>query len=115
MMTFEMDLFDHEQIDMLREALGSEELSEMYLKLPMSIDKAQDTIDAAIANEDLQAIKRAGHALKGVAGSFAAVKLQDVARRFELDVKSVEEARECRALLQSVARSTVAALPTIAT
>lgn len=107
------NLFDQGQIDMLRDALGDEDLSEMFQKLPISIERATRAMDAALQSEDLNAIREAAHALKGVAGSFAALQLQEVARRLEQDVTSLGEARECKKLLMKVADITLARLPSL--
>lgn len=99
-------LFDVAQVAMLRDALGADELSIMYRQLPGSIGRSLDAIDAALAAGDLAAIRSSSHALKGVASSFAAVRLEAIARQLELDVTSLAEAAACREALVAIARHT---------
>ena len=87
-------LLDTEQIELLREAMGHDELREMFAELPVHARQSQDAIAAALAADDLDDARRAAHVLKGFASSFGAARLAAIGRLIELDTPSVVAVRQ---------------------
>jgi len=87
-------LLDAEQIELLREAMGPDELREMFAELPLHARQSQDAIEAALAAHDMDEARRAAHVLKGFASSFGAARLAAIGRLIELDTPSVIAMRQ---------------------
>jgi HPt (histidine-containing phosphotransfer) domain-containing protein len=104
-------LFDESQIDLLRDALGEDELREMFADLPQSARRSLETIQAAVEGCDLDQARREAHVLKGVAGSFGAARLSSIARAIELELPSVACIAQSIPLLIAAVGDTCAALP----
>jgi len=103
-------LFDAEQIKLLREAMGPEDLREMFAELPQHAGQAQDAIGAALAVDDLDQARRAAHVLKGFAGSLGAGRLAAIARMIELDAPSLIAARQYLPALAAAIEATTVRL-----
>jgi HPt (histidine-containing phosphotransfer) domain-containing protein len=78
-------LFDSEQLDLLRDALGPDELLAMLLQLPDAASQSLDAIRSAVAADNVDEAHRAAHMLKGFSSSFGAARLSSLAREIELD------------------------------
>jgi HPt (histidine-containing phosphotransfer) domain-containing protein len=78
-------LFDAGQIALLRGALGDDELLAMLAELPAAVGRATDRIREAVEAADLNGARRAAHVLKGVASSFGAAGIAELALRFETE------------------------------
>ncbi len=90
-MTDAIPQFDMAQLGMLREALGDDNFHALLVGLPDAGSTIIKQIAAAIASGDLGSARRAAHDLKGMAGSFGAVRLADLARAIELEPLTLEE------------------------
>ena len=85
-------LLDHVQIELLSECLGAAELYEMYEELRPSARRLLADMERALDFSDLNEAKRSAHALKGVASSFGALRLSQLAKIVELHCRSLPEA-----------------------
>lgn len=104
-------VLDNDQIGLLRDALGSDELRKMYADLPHSARNAVAEIARAISvAADLDQVRKAAHTLKGVASSFGTPRLSSVAQALELQVATIDEADSYLPILGSVLEQTLAAL-----
>jgi histidine phosphotransfer protein HptB len=104
-------LFDESQIDLLRDALGTDELREMFADLPQSAQRSLEAIQAAVEASDLDEARRAAHVLKGVASSFGAARLSLIACAIELELPSVTAIAQSIPMLIAAVEDTGAALP----
>jgi HPt (histidine-containing phosphotransfer) domain-containing protein len=108
-------LFDEEQIAMLREAIGPDDLLIMLLDLPPAAEKAVAAITSALASDDIAQARRAAHILKGCAGTFGAAGLASLACEIELELPSIEAMlQRMPALIETLALTT-ASLAQVAT
>jgi HPt (histidine-containing phosphotransfer) domain-containing protein len=103
-------LFDREQLDMLRDVLGPDELLAMLLQLPDAASQALDAIRVAIAADDVDEARRLAHMLKGFSSSLGAGRLSTLAREIELDLDTVTAISDRIPLLVETIDATVAAL-----
>jgi HPt (histidine-containing phosphotransfer) domain-containing protein len=103
-------LLDPEQIELLRQAMGPEDLGAMLAELPQHALQSLDAIKAALAADDRDQTRRAAHVLKGFAGSFGAARLAAVARDMELECPSVKALRQCMPALVETIEATAAAI-----
>jgi HPt (histidine-containing phosphotransfer) domain-containing protein len=103
-------LFDPDQIELLRDAMGPEDLTGMLSELPQHALQSKTAIEAALAANDLDQARRAAHVLKGFASSFGAARLAAVARDMELEIPSVTELRQCMPTLVGIIEATTAGL-----
>ena len=81
-------IFDEERLAELRDSIPRESLGDMLAQIPDEGLKSIAQIKQAIATGDLEAARRAAHALAGVAGNFAAAKLERFAREIEADARA---------------------------
>lgn len=105
-----LPLLDEVQIEALREALGADELRGMYGDLPASARASRDLIERAVRDQDMDAARKAAHVLKGVASSFGAMRLAEVARVIELDLPTAAAAGPFLGVLTGTVDDTVSAL-----
>lgn len=103
-------LFDLEQMGLLREAMGPEDLGPMLAELPQHALQSLDAIQAALTADDLDQTRRAAHVLKGCASSFGAARLAAIARAIELECPSVAVLRQCMPALVEAIEATAAAI-----
>jgi histidine phosphotransfer protein HptB len=108
-------LFENDQLELLRDALGWEELSTMLLQLPEAAAQSLDAIGAALASGDLEETRKAAHVLKGFASSLGAARLSSIAREIELDHDSLSSIAGRMPLLAATIEATVSELPRHAT
>lgn len=104
-------LFDPEQLDLLRDALGTEELASMLAQLPESAAESLGVIRSAVAAGDIDGARKAAHVLKGFSSSFGAARLSSVAREIELEMATISAVAECLPVLIRTIDATVAAIP----
>ncbi|MGA7804684.1 Hpt domain-containing protein [Bradyrhizobium sp.] len=104
-------LFDESQIALLRDALGEDELREMFADLPEAAQRSLEAIQAALEANDLEQAKRAAHVLKGVASSFGAARLALIAREIELELPTVASIAQSVPVLMAALNDTSASLP----
>jgi HPt (histidine-containing phosphotransfer) domain-containing protein len=107
-------LFDREQIELLREAMGPEDLGPMLAELPRHAVQSLDAIQAALTADDLDQTRRAAHVLRGFASSFGAARLAAIARAIELECPSVAVLRQCMPALVETIEATAAAIDELA-
>jgi len=105
----QMPLLDVAQLDMLREALDEDELQAMLSELPQTAMQAIDAIEQAVKTNDLDGARRAAHVLKGVASSFGAARLAEMAREIELDMATIDRVAACVPELIATVERTAAA------
>lgn len=105
-----LPLLDEAQIEALRDALGMDELRGMYGDLPASARASRDLIERAVGEQDMDAARKAAHVLKGVASSFGAMRLAEVARVIELDLPTAAAAGPFLGVLKGTVDDTVSAL-----
>ena len=108
-------LFENDQLELLRDALGEEELSIMLLQLPEAAAQSLDAIRAALASGDLGETRKAAHVLKGFASSLGAARLASIAREIELDHDSPSSIAGRMSFLTATIEATVSELPRHAT
>ena len=73
-----------------------------------------ETIETALAADDLDQSRRAAHVLKGFASSFGAARLAAIARDIELVCPSVTAIRRCMPALVATIEATAAAIGELA-
>jgi histidine phosphotransfer protein HptB len=103
-------LFDSEQLDLLRDALGSDELLEMLLQLPDAASQSLDAIRIAIAADNVDEAHRAAHMLKGFSSSLGAARLSSLAREIELELDTAAAISDRIPLLVETIDATLAEL-----
>jgi len=103
-------LFDDFQIEMLRDAVGPDDLGAMLAELPRHALRSFEAIKAALASDDFEQACRAAHVIKGVASSFGAARLAAIAREMELESSSLAALRGHMPTLAETIQSTAAAL-----
>lgn len=106
-------LFDTEQLDLLRDALGTEELAAMLVQLPISASESLGVIRTAVDAGDLDGAKKAAHVLKGFSSSFGAVRLSAIACEIELELTTISAIAERLPTLVGAVDATVAAIPRV--
>lgn len=79
-----MDLIDHARFDELHQALGKDQTKMLVELLPASYEEERARLLEAISSKDIEALRRAAHAIKGMAGNMAAQKLAEDARTLEI-------------------------------
>jgi len=99
-------LFDSEQIAMLRDAIGPDDLFAMLSDLPPAAETLLATIADALRSNDIDQARRTAHLLKGCAGTFGAAGLAAIAREIETELPSIEAIRQhMPALIATLART----------
>jgi HPt (histidine-containing phosphotransfer) domain-containing protein len=104
-------LLDLTQIALLRDALGEEDLREMLSELPNVAGQACHKIRMALALNDLGEVRRLAHDLKGVASSFDAARLAEIAQKFKIEATSIASMMQYMPALADAIDGTLAALP----
>jgi len=99
-------IFDEERLAELRASLPIESLANMLAQIPDEGVKTINQIKQAISIGDLEAARRAAHALAGVAGNFAAAKLEKSAREIEAEASSENDIESRVPELENVLRQT---------
>ena len=103
-------LFENEQLDLLRAALGEDDLSAMLLQLPQAARHSFNAIQAALDAGDLDEARKAAHVLKGFSGSLGAARLSSVAREIELDLDTLASVANRMPLLSATIEATISDL-----
>jgi histidine phosphotransfer protein HptB len=103
-------LFESDQLDLLRAALGQEDLSTMLLQLPQAAMDSLGAIQAALEAGDLDEARKAAHVLKGFSGSLGAARLSSVAREIELDLGTIAAVANRMPLLSATIQATISGL-----
>ena len=104
-------LFESEQLELLRAALGEEDLSAMLLQLPQAAKDSFEAIQAALDAGSLNAARKAAHVLKGFSGSLGAARLSSLAREIELDLDTLASVANSMPLLSATIEATISDLP----
>ncbi len=99
-------LFDEEALGRLREALGQDDLGQMLQAVPGESERLLNAIQNALTAGDLEAARRFAHSLKGMAGNFAASRIEAVARMIEVKTNSIGTAEAETANLERAIRQT---------
>lgn len=87
-------LIDHDQIDLLREALGEDELRALYSDFASSAAGSLEAITRALELGELADVRKAAHLLKGLSGGFGAARVAALARHIELVADSLETIKQ---------------------
>jgi HPt (histidine-containing phosphotransfer) domain-containing protein len=103
-------LFDSEQLDLLRDALGPDELLGMLSQLPDAASQSLDAIRAAIVAGNVDEAHRVAHTLKGFSSSLGAARLSSLARQIELDLDTASAISAHIPLLSETIDATLAEL-----
>jgi histidine phosphotransfer protein HptB len=82
-------LFDGEQLDLLRDALGQDDLLAMLSQLPDAASQSADAIRIAIAADSIEDAHRAAHMLRGLSSSLGAARLSSLAREIEFELDTI--------------------------
>ena len=106
-------IFDYTRLTTLRNDL-QEGLFEVMAGIPAEAAKALDLIRAAVAAEDWDAARAAGHCLSGMALNFGADRLAAIARRISLTSPEIESAGRLVAPLERAVEDTCARIEMIA-
>ncbi|HYD30836.1 MAG TPA: ATP-binding protein, partial [Azospirillaceae bacterium] len=107
--TADFPLLDPDRLNNLKESIGEEALLEMVEKLPPEFLKRLDALAAAVAAGDLHTAKRAAHQLRGLAGSFAATRVEAYARQIEEKAIDIAAVAAETGGLKEASRDTLAA------
>jgi TMAO reductase system sensor TorS len=99
-------IFDEERLAELRAAIPLDQLGEMLAQIPGVGEKSIEEIKQAVARGDCDAARRAAHTLAGVAGNFAAAKLEAFAREIESEAHCENIVRGRLAELEDALRQT---------
>jgi signal transduction histidine kinase/CheY-like chemotaxis protein/HPt (histidine-containing phosphotransfer) domain-containing protein len=83
-------LFDAAKLTELRESFGEEDLRTALNCIPAEGARCLSQIKAAINIGDLDAVRKAAHSLKGMAGNFGATRLAAISRRIEMEAPAIE-------------------------
>jgi histidine phosphotransfer protein HptB len=103
-------LFDREQLDLLRDAIGPDELLAMLSQLPDAASQSLDAIRTAAAAGHIDEVHRAAHMLKGFSSSLGAARLSSMAREIELELNTITAVSDRIPLLVETIDATVAAM-----
>ena len=104
-----MNLIDNSRFDEMCSALGKNQFSMLINLLPASYQEERVKIVEAINSGDREALRRAAHTIKGMAGNLAAQKLADDARELEKYDGAFDDAIHARiAELDKLAEDTIA-------
>ena len=99
-------IFDEERLAELRASLPMDQLGDMLAQIPDEGSKSVERIKKAAADGDYEEARRAAHALAGVAGNFAAAKLESFAREIENAARAENEVHTQVAELEEALRQT---------
>ncbi|CCD96905.1 conserved hypothetical protein; putative CheY-like receiver, histidine-containing phosphotransfer domain [Bradyrhizobium sp. ORS 375] len=103
-------LLDPDQIELLRDALGEEELVRMLSQLPAAAADALQKIRECLAAADLAETRKAAHVLKGFSSSLGAARLSAVACEIEVDLATLADVEARMPLLAETVEATIAAV-----
>ena len=103
-------MLDEAQLDRLIGVLGPEALADAIASLPDEAEQSLQAIRDADAKGDTAEVYRAAHALKGMAGNFAARRVADIADEIEARAKAGRPAAERLAELERAVAATRAAI-----
>ncbi|MGJ4929993.1 Hpt domain-containing protein [Bradyrhizobium sp. HKCCYLS2038] len=103
-------LLDSEQIELLRDALGDEELLRMLSQLPAAASDTLQRIRECLAAADLAETRKAAHVLKGFSSSLGAARLSAIACEIELDLATLADVEARMPSLSETIEATVAAV-----
>jgi HPt (histidine-containing phosphotransfer) domain-containing protein len=109
----DVPLFDAAQIASLCDALGEEDLRDMLLDFPDAATEAFQNVATAVRSSDLEGARHLAHTLKGLASSFGAARLAEIARELELEAPSIVSMMQRMPVLTDAIDATLAALPDI--
>jgi HPt (histidine-containing phosphotransfer) domain-containing protein len=106
-----MDLIETARFDELCQALGTEQVLMLVDLLPASYQEERMRLIDAAANGDPEAIKRSGHAIKGMAKNMAAGRLSQEALALEAFDGDFADLRDVQfKKLDELVETTVAAM-----
>jgi CheY-like chemotaxis protein len=94
-------LLDQGMLDQLHDCLDQEDLTDMFALFPDQARLQADEIDAAIANADPAAVKRAAHGMKGANANLGAQRIAAIAREIEVNAGDFEQAARLVALVRA--------------
>jgi HPt (histidine-containing phosphotransfer) domain-containing protein len=103
-------LFESDQLELLRAALGEADLSAMLLQLPQAAADSLRAIQAALDAGNLDETRKAAHVLKGFSSSLGAARLASVAREIELDLDTLSSIADHMPLLSATIEATISDL-----
>ncbi|CCE03329.1 Hpt domain-containing protein [Bradyrhizobium sp. STM 3809] len=103
-------LLDPDQIELLRDALGEEELVRMLSQLPAAAEDALQRIRECLAAADLAETRKSAHVLKGFSSSLGAARLSTIACEIELDLATLAEVEARMPVLAETIEATIAAV-----
>jgi CheY-like chemotaxis protein len=103
-------LLDQGMLDQLHDCLDEEDLMDMFGLFPGQAKLQADEIDAAIANADPAAVKRAAHGMKGANANLGAQRIAAIAREIELNAANFERAAHLVTLVRTQIEPTSEAL-----
>jgi HPt (histidine-containing phosphotransfer) domain-containing protein len=109
-----LSLFDDAQIDLLRDAIGAEDLNAMLAEFPPAAAISLAAIEVALASDDFDQARQSAHVLKGCASTFGAARVAEAAREIELECKSIESIRRRLPVLIEALDQTATALSGVA-
>jgi HPt (histidine-containing phosphotransfer) domain-containing protein len=103
-------LFDEDQIALLREAIGPEDLLSMLSELSPAAAKSCNAIAEALMADDIDQARKAAHILKGCVSTFGAWRLAMIAAEIELELTTIDAMRDYMPILIETLNQTEAAL-----
>jgi len=80
-------LFDEAKLARIRDLLGDDSLAAMLSSVPDETARLLHELQTALGNGDFKAARDHAHTIKGLASNFAAVRIADLARRVEDEVR----------------------------
>jgi len=99
-------LFDAEAQEQLRGAIGEEAFEKMLSLVPGESAKLLNDIQRALSADDLPTARRCAHTLMGMASNCAATRIAAIAGELEIEVRTLDMAREKSAKLEQAIEET---------
>jgi HPt (histidine-containing phosphotransfer) domain-containing protein len=87
----ELPALDETVLDDLASALGGPAVADMLPTFVANMVEYRDRLATAIANADMDEVKRAAHAMKGLAAQFGAPRVSLLARQIEHDCRTIAD------------------------
>jgi signal transduction histidine kinase/CheY-like chemotaxis protein/HPt (histidine-containing phosphotransfer) domain-containing protein len=106
----EAPVLDVEALARLREALDEASFRSLISAVPDQSSALMKSIECALAAGDLDGARRAAHSLRGMASSFAAQRIAQIAHQIECEAATVDEAKDEAAKLERAIDETQSAI-----
>jgi signal transduction histidine kinase/CheY-like chemotaxis protein/HPt (histidine-containing phosphotransfer) domain-containing protein len=109
-----LPVFDAGRLAALREVFGAEEFRLALSHIPDEAANCLSQMNAAVSAGDLDAVRKAAHSLKGMAGNFGATRLAAISRSIELESPAIDVVARTLRELEQIVEETCARIREIA-